>query len=121
MPRVTVLGRFVDVFGAFESGFADFKVVTGFVPTPEEATGVSLVASGSRLANLDQDCIGIAVCACFDKLLMVAALLPFAPQLAAAAAVVDSAAGSQRLFPSMFVHPGQHEHLARIGVLGNGR
>lgn len=118
--RVLALGRLVNVFGAFESGVADFKAVAGVVPTPEEATGVTLVAGGSRLADLEQDCVGIAVYARFDEFLMVPALLPLAPQFAAAAAVVDGVAGCQSFCPSMFVHPGQHEHLARIGILGNG-
>ena len=51
--------------------------------------------------------------------LHVAALFALAPQLAAAAAVVADAAGPQRLLVGLAVHVGQHQHVARLVVLGD--
>src|SRR5262245_3980081 len=70
--------------------------------------------------DLEQDCVGIAVEVDAADLLDVAALLALAPELAAAAAVVDGPSGAEGLLERLAVHPGEHQDFAAVGVLGDG-
>src|SRR5581483_7507259 len=89
---------------------------------PEEAAPVPLVAGGAaELLDLQQHGVGVAVDVHLADLLDVAALLALPPQPAAAAAVVDRPAGAERLLERLPVHPGEHEHLAGVRVLGDRR
>jgi hypothetical protein len=79
------------------------------------------VAGGpADLVHLKEDGIGIAIEEDAAHLLHVAALLALAPELVAATAEVDHAAGPHRLFPGLAVHPRQHQHLAGRGILSDG-
>ena len=89
---------------------------------PEEAALVALVARGpADLLHLQQHGVGVAVDEDPAHLLHVAALLALAPEPAAAAAKIARPARALRFFKRLTVHPGHHQHLARVGILSNGR
>ena len=50
-------------------------------------------------------------------MLHVAAFLPLAPELAAAAAEVDGAPAGERFLPRLSIHVGDHQHFAGGQVL----
>src|SRR5262249_12884064 len=108
------LFRIKDLLGDdLESVALDLAEETAFVP---------LVAGGAAdLMDLQEDGVGVAVEVDRPDVLGVAALLALAPELTAAAAEVTRPAGANGLLVGLAVHPGQHQHLARVGVLRDGR
>jgi hypothetical protein len=89
---------------------------------PGEARAVPGVAGGAAdLLDLQQEDVLVAIGADLADLLDVAALLALAPQAPPAARPVVRQARLQRQPQGIGVHPGDHEDLARVGVLGNGR
>src|SRR5262249_48147796 len=97
----------------------DLELVTFHLA--EEAACVTLMARRTtNLMDLEEDRVGVAVDVDFAYFLDVPPLFAFAPELAAAAAVIHGAAGSQRFLVGFLIHPGEHQHLSCGGVLGNG-
>ena len=79
-----------------------------------------MAGGAADLLDFEQDGIGIAIDKQRLDALHVAALLAFAPQLAAAAAEIDGPPRAQRFLVTLAIHVGQHQHDAGVGVLGDG-
>src|SRR3990172_6997565 len=89
---------------------------------PKEATPIPFVARRpADLLYAKQDRVEVAIQINAPHLLHVAAFLPLAPELAAAAAEVNRPARGQRLGIRLGVHVGHHQHGPVVGVLGNRR
>src|SRR5205085_6818585 len=73
------------------------------------------------LIHLEQDGVGVTIDKNAFHLLDVAAFFSFAPQLAAAAGEVNCPAGGKRFFVAFAIHIGEHQHLARLGILCDRR
>src|SRR3970282_1582907 len=71
--------------------------------------------------GLDQQRILIAIDADFAHFQAVAGGLAFGPEFLAAAAVKRGEAGAQRLLVGGVVHVSEHQHLAALAVLHDGR
>src|SRR5579883_2123568 len=87
----------------------------------EEAGAPTGVAGDALLVDLKQHGILVAVEAELDQRLHLAGTLALAPQRAARARPVADPACAQRLLEGLAVHPGEHQHLAGVELLGDGR
>src|SRR5690242_19046250 len=79
------------------------------------------VAGGADLVDPDQHGVAVAVQRHRLHPLLVAGRLALDPVLTAAARPVGAPAGGQRAVQRLVVHPAQHEHLAGVVLLRNGR
>src|SRR4051812_15988115 len=80
-----------------------------------------MAGGAADLVDFEEHGVVVAVDANLANFLHIPRLLPLAPELLAAAAEVDGPAGADRLLERLAVHPGDHEHLARLIVLGDRR
>jgi hypothetical protein len=87
----------------------------------KETAAPSRMASDAGLVNQQQYGVAIAVDAKFNEALNLARVLAFAPQLLARTRPVMDAAGGNGSRNRFVVHPGEHEHLARIVLLCHRR
>src|SRR4051812_25794724 len=85
----------------------------------EEAAPVALVASRTDLLNFQQPGVSIAIDINSPDRLRMTTLLALPPEAAAAAAVINGPTGAQGFVVGFGIHPGDHQHLARGGVLGD--
>src|SRR5262245_18405007 len=78
-----------------------------------------VTGSAADLLHLEENGVGVAVDVDFTHLLNVATHLALAPEFVARGTEVAGPAGAQRLFVRLAIHPGHHQHLAGVGVLGD--
>ena len=110
----------VDLFWVEDSLADNFEFALDALA--KKATDVAFVTGGAALLrDFQQDCVGVAVDVNLSHLLQIATFFAFFPKSAAAAAVVDRLASSERLLPGVSIHVGEHQHLARRKVLSNCR
>ncbi|AGJ54391.1 hypothetical protein F750_1896 [Streptomyces sp. PAMC 26508] len=79
------------------------------------------MAGGARLVDLHQDGVGVAVERDRPDLLGVPGGVALDPVLLAAAGPVGAAARGEGAVQRLVVHPAEHEDLARVVLLGDGR
>ena len=87
----------------------------------EARAGAGVAGAVAVLVDLEQQRVAVAVVVRLADGLVVAAGVALAPQLLAAAAPVDHAPLGERALQRLGVHPGHHQHVAGVGVLGDGR
>src|SRR5262249_19911749 len=85
-----------------------------------EAGPVAGVARTLGLIHLDEHGVAVTVEGHGDDPLHVAGGLALNPVLPSAARPVGAPPGGQRAVQCLVVHPGQHEHLAGVVLLGDG-
>ena len=80
-----------------------------------------VAGAAAVLVDLEQQHVAVAVVVRLAHELAVAAGVALAPHLLAAAAPVDHAPFGERALQGLGVHPRHHQHVAGVGVLGDGR
>src|ERR1700689_3204954 len=83
----------------------------------EKAAARAGVAGGTGLIDQQQQRIAVAIDAQLHQTLHMARAFALAPELLARARPVADAAGLERLLDRFAIHPGQHQHLAAVGLL----
>ncbi len=78
------------------------------------------MARGAGLADFHEHGVLVAIDADLDDVLLVAGGVALAPEALARARPVDGAAGVDGELQRLGVHPGEHEDVARVGVLRDG-
>ena len=74
----------------------------------------------SFLIHFEEQCVAITVVICLAYKLPITTGVTLAPQLTAAAAVVDHAAFSESHTQRFGIHPRHHQDVTRINTLRNG-
>ena len=78
------------------------------------------MAGNPGLVDKEKKTVAVAVDSKIDETLLLAGAFTLAPEPVAAAAERADPTGRQRLRDGLAVHPGKHEHLACVVLLGNG-
>ena len=86
----------------------------------ETAPAAGVAGDAAGLFHLEEEGVAVAVQADLPHPLDVAGGLALGPQAPARAGPVHGDAAAQGLGQGLSVHPGEHEHLAAVGVLGDG-